>query len=151
MALQWFCVASKPAQEKRAYDELTKQNFKAYLPLFDDEPYFKGYLFLRMDRERDPWGKVRNTRGCQDFVRCGLLPSPLRDDIMDMIQNRPTATQKPVEAETNFTKGQRVIITDGFLKGWEALYSEDRHARTRCLLSILGNEVEIDRKDIRAA
>lgn len=148
---QWFVILSKPQQEWRASIELAQQHFVVYLPLWSSKPYFPGYLFVRMDRDTAPWGKIRSTRGCIDLLKSGHLPSPVPDDVMEAIKSRPTAPQEDQDGVPVFTRNQVVRIIDGNGEGLEGLFVKEKRKRVTALLEIMGRQVEKPLTSIRAA
>ena len=151
MADQWFCVVSKSNQEARAAVELTKQGFDVFMPILDRRPMFPRYLFVQFDRERDPWGAIKNTRGCVDLLKNGFLPSPVPTPVIEALK----AYRPPVEGEAApeqvFNTGETVVIHTGPLSGLSGLFQANVKGRTACLLEIMGKRVEIPRNSIRAA
>ncbi len=146
----WFVVVTRAQQEARAAIELANQNFHAFLPVMASKPMFPRYIFTRFDRDADPWGKIKSTRGCVDLLRDGYMPAKVPDRIIEAIM----AFKEPVEparGETNFTAGQTVRITEGVLSGLEGLFQGDVKNRTACLLEICGRRVQVPRNTIRAA
>lgn len=148
---QWFCVVSKPQMEWRASIELAQQNFVVYLPLLASKPYFPGYLFVQMDRDTAPWGKIRSTRGCIDLLKSGYLPSPVPDHVMTAIKFRPTAPQEATDGVPQFTRNQVVRIIEGNGEGLEGLFVKEKRKRVTALLEIMGRQVEKPLTSIRAA
>ncbi len=103
-----------------------------------------------MDRDTDPWGLVRSTRGCVDLLKSGFLPVPVPDDCMASIMALRDAPE-PVQAQAEFTKGQRVMIVEGPCQGFEALFVSDEKKRVYALLEIMGRPIKVARQSIRAA
>lgn len=58
---------------------------------------------------------------------------------------------QPVQAEAEFTKGQKVRIVEGPCSGFEGLFVADEKKRVYALLEILGRPIKVARQSIRAA
>jgi len=147
---QWFCVLTRPQQERRAMIELTKQDFHTYVPLLESKPLFPRYIFVQFDKDCDPWGLIHSTRGCIDLLKNGFQPIPIRQSIMDAIMSyEPPA--EPVQPDQTFTKDQKVRITHGILAGYEGLFEGTDKQRIQAFLNILGKRVSVPVKDISSA
>lgn len=148
--IEWFCVHTRPQQERRAMIELTKQYFRSYLPIIDSKPMFPRYIFVEFDKDADPWGLIRSTRGCIDLLKNGFSPIPIRKSIMDAIMAYEPPPE-PVQPDQTFIKDQRVRITNGILAGYEGLFEGTDKQRVQAFLTILGKRVSVPVKDISSA
>lgn len=147
---QWFVSTTKPSQEARAAIELTKQDFRVFLPIHTMRPMFPGYIFVQFDRDVDNWGVIKSTRGCVDLLKNGFVPANVRDDVMEAIMSYRPPVEVP-ETEAVFTMGQPVKIVDGPCAGLQGLFVADKKSRVMALLEIMGKRVEIPRRSVRAA
>ncbi len=148
--IAWHCAVTKPQQEHIAAIHLTNQAFHTYLPVLDAKPMFPRYIFVEFDREKDPWGSIRSTRGCCDLLKDGYLPAIVPQKAIEAIMAfKPT--QEPTGGQTQFSAGQRVRIVDGPGQGLEGLFQGDAKGRTACLLEICGRKVTVPKNTIRAA
>lgn len=148
--LGWYVVWCKAAQEYRAGIELTNQGFRAYVPIIWGRPAFPRYIFLQMDRDKDPWGLVRSTRGCIDLLKSGFQPVSVPDDCMASIMALRDVPE-PIQTDTEFTRGQKVMIVEGPCKGFEALFVADEKKHVYALLEVMGRPIKVARQSIRAA
>ena len=148
---QWFCVLAKSHQEARAAVELTKQGYRVFMPILSGRPMFPRYLFAQFDRERDPWGAIKNTRGCVDLLRSGFVPSPVPEEVMEALMSYKPAPDAESVDQVKFNTGDAVIISDGPLQGLSGLFQASVKGRTACLLEIMGKRVEVPRGSVRAA
>ncbi len=146
----WFCVVSRPNQECRAAIELANQSFHVYLPVIDAKPMFPRYLFVEFDREKDPWGSIKSTRGCVDLLRNGFLPAMVPRHAMDAIMAYQPQQEAPAGPNI-FTEGQVVRVIEGPLQGLQGLFQRDAKGRVSCLIEIMGRRVELPKESIRAA
>jgi transcriptional antiterminator RfaH len=152
LGLKWYVAITKPAQEYRASYELLNQNFQTFIPTMKLKPLFARYIFVKFDRDKDPWGSIRSTRGCVDLLRSGYLPQSVPDPVMDALmvyKDDPDA----LPAEPVYTKGQRVTVCAGPFSSFEGLFQKSAQGRVKVLLSLFGTqrEVEMPITDIRAA
>lgn len=149
--IEWFCVNTKPQQEIRAMIELTKQGFHTYTPMWKPgKPLFPRYIFAQFDKNADNWGVIRSTRGCNDLLKNGFQPIPIRQSIMDAIMAfEPPA--EPVQTDPTYTPDQKVRITNGILAGYEGLFKGTDKQRVQAFLEILGNKISVPMKDISSA
>ncbi len=149
--ISWHVCRTKSQQEPRAAVELANQDFLVFLPVLASKPMFPGYIFVQFDRDRDPWGKIKNTRGCIDLLGCGFIPANVPDPVIEALMAYRPPEIIP-ESQGQFSKGQRVQIAGGhFAAGLEGLFQADVKGRTACLLEICGKKVEVPRAAIRAA
>ncbi len=148
--LSWHCCMTKSQQEARAAVELTNQDFRVFLPVLSSKPMFPRYIFVQFDRNIDPWGKIKSTRGCIDLLKDGFLPAIVPTKAIEAIMAYREPREMPA-GETQFAPGQTVRITDGVLAGLEGLFQADVKGRTACLLEICGRRVQVPRNTIKAA
>ena len=153
----WYAVRTKPRQEFRAQENLTRQGFCTYFPLLQPagrrkrtEPLFPGYLFLQekplqeeslqeesLQEEssevfRLPWEKVRSTRGVLCFVRFGAEPARLEGTVVNAIREREKLMEKSPPGF--FKQGQAVsFVDDGSLNGLQGVYLCDK-GEERCVI-----------------
>ncbi len=146
----WHVCTTRPQQEHIAAIHLTNQSFHTYLPVLDGKPLFPRYLFIEFNRDTDPWGKIRSTRGCCSLLLDGYLPAIVPERAMDAIRAYK-APETAQDGQTQFIQGQRVVIMDGVLNGLEGLFQGDAKGRTACLLEICGRKVTVPKNTIRAA
>lgn len=149
--LAWHVVMSRAQQEARAAIELANQNFKVYLPVIDAKPMFPRYLFVQMDRNKDPWGLIKSTRGCVDLLKNGYLPALVPQHAMNAIMSYSPPLPEQPDAPGTFAPGQAIKVVTGPLQGLEGLFQRDAGGRISCLIEILGRRVELPKDSIRAA
>lgn len=148
--LAWHVAHTRPQQEIRAAIELTKQDFHVFAPILETKPMFPRYIFVQFDRDIDPWGKIKSTRGCIDVLKNGYRPVRVHEGIIDAIMAyKPT--EAPTQADPVFQLSQKVRITHGLLQGYEGLFEGTDKQRVQAFLNILGNKVSVPVKDIAPA
>jgi transcriptional antiterminator RfaH len=149
--LRWYLIQCRARQDKRALDNLQRQGFECYRPVYETErirrgrkhltsaALFPGYLFIRLDRVNDNWLPIRSTRGVIQVVRFNDFPLPVADGIVEQIRRR--MEDKPIR-ERYLNSGERVVLTfDGSFSGIEAIFvSSVGEERVMLLLTILQSE-----------
>ena len=98
---RWHLIYTKPRQEEIAFDNLTHQNYKVYLPLLEKEkilrgkkvlikePMFPRYIFVRYDNEgHQNWTPIRSTKGVSHPVSFGGSLATLDDKIINNLMQR---------------------------------------------------------------
>lgn len=134
---RWFCVQSHPQAERWALENLKAQEWETYLPMEDvrvpdrvirtmthvvSRPWIKGYLFVRFDRDRDPWGPICNTRGVARLLRTPAgRPVPVPDaEVTRIMDDEPNRRIQPAAPLDDLT-GQAVRIKDGVWAGYAGM------------------------------
>lgn len=145
MSASWVVAASRPGQLQRAVDNVRRQSFTPYPPVFYDykckrrRPLFGRYFFVDLGYDRNRWSAIHSTRGIL-YVICnngelsfipveeiaklramendnGVIELPRNEEMFGQYGRRPT----PV-IEKKFTPGQKVKITTGTFAGEIGLY-----------------------------
>ena len=126
----WFAVRTRSRQEKVAASMLEAFGVPNYLPLKTEvhrwsdrkqtvvTPLFKGYLFVRLNQQRDSRLQILKTPGVSGLVGNQSGPLPIPDCEIESI--RLVLGQK-MECSTYpyFTVGERVRVVQGPLAGVE--------------------------------
>jgi transcriptional antiterminator RfaH len=147
----WYLIQTKPRQEARAEEHLTRQNFECFRPLrssllegqkgrrVGEEELFPGYLFLRMDEEHS-WYPIRSTRGVCRVVAFGGQPCPVGDSLIEQIRNRVSVAA--VQAKP-FTCGETVLVRTGNSDVQAIFLCEDGEERAVILLNMLQRQQRV--------
>jgi transcriptional antiterminator RfaH len=158
----WYVVHTKPRQELIARENLERQGFEVYLPLWRvekirrgraqwvEEPLFPRYLFIRLDTSQQgrSWSPIRSTLGVSTLVRFGTQPARMADDWVTLLRER----QQLLAEKALFEPGDRVVIVDGPFAGIEAIFqTADAERRSLILLEILSKPtaMKIDTGQLR--
>ena len=154
--LNWYLIHTKPRAERRAEENLTRQGYKCFLPLFAAEklhrgkrtvvflPLFARYLFLQLSAQQDGhnWGPIRSTLGVSRIVSFGSEPAKLSDGLIEVLQKQTFALQDHPQAL--FEPHQQVIITKGPYNGLSAIYQmPDGERRAMVLIDFLHKQVPL--------
>ncbi len=111
---------------------------------------FPRYIFVQFDRNKDPWGSIRSTRGVCDLLKDGFLPAIVPEKAIQAIMDYREPEAAP-EQQTTFSPGQTVKIIEGPCAGIEALFVADANKRVYALLEVCGKQIKVARESIRAA
>ena len=90
-----------------------------------EEKVYPGYVFVKMVETNESWYICRNTRGVTGFVGPESKPTPLSEaEVRNLEQGRK-------ETAVSFEKGDKVVIKEGVLEGFEGTVSEvDEETKT---------------------
>lgn len=159
----WYLIHTKPRQESVALENLRRQGYDCYLPLFQreavrrakvqtvQEALFPRYLFIHLDSSLQgaSWSPIRSTTGVTQMVRFGSTPARVDDALIEALRTRE---QHSVPAP-RFEPGQTVHISAGPLAGLEAVYQcTDAQQRAIVLITIVSQTVrtQLDAAHLRA-
>ena len=147
---QWFAVATKPRQEHVAEVNLTRQGYRAVLPLMEvrkrrqnkwtkvAEPLFSGYLFVRLELGKDNFASIRSTQGCRDLVRIGPGLVSVPDAVMTPLFS---SSLSPKTDEVLFSEGDEVAIAAGAFAGLKGVFKLTKGSdRAEVLVALMGKE-----------
>ena len=155
---QWFAVATKPRQERVAEVNLTRQGYRAVLPLLEErkrrqnkwttvaEPLFSGYLFVQLELGKDNLAPIRSTLGCRDLVRIGPGLVPVPDAVMTPLLS---LNSSPKTSDILFSEGDKVALAAGPFSGIGGVFKLAKGKdRAEVFIALLGKErpitVELD-------
>ncbi len=155
-ATAWYLVHTKPQQEYRAQENLKRQGYTTYLPVFRNrrrrknryiertEPLFPRYLFIQLSQETDNWAPIRSTIGVSALVRFGTRPAQVPNELVEVLVAREDENGIQDLPPPEFTKGDRVRIVEGVMSGLEGIYmAKDSTERVTILLEIAGRHTRV--------
>lgn len=150
-SLIWYLAYTKPRQESVAQDNLERQGFVVYLPLYKKfrktpegpvsqfEPMFARYVFFRPGRPEQSISTVRNTKGITTLVRFGFEPAVVGDGLLDRIrQLEQDRSQATLQELSSLKPGQTVRLRHTALGDIQGLIQNVSSKRVAVLLEILG-------------
>ncbi len=123
---RWYVVNTKYGQESVANEHLKNQNFAVFYPQIQErylkkglrfirnKPLYPTYLFVELDIAKDPWYKIKSTRGVQGIL--GSSPDsalPVRRGFIEKLISGTQDGVIPVADNTtrhSFKPGQTVVI-----------------------------------------
>lgn len=156
--LPWYVAHTKPRQEALALDNLRRQAFDVYLPMFkifkvprrgralpagdaliSAEPMFPRYIFLRPTRATQSLSSVRSTLGVSRLVMFGTQPATIRQALLDDIRAAETLReQADISQISPYRPGMAVRLQDPAFGGLQALVQAVSVDRVTLLLELLG-------------
>jgi len=157
----WYLVYTQARQERVAFDNLRRQNFHVYLPLFKTlrkppkgtqkaemlvafEPMFPRYVFFGPSNSRQSIATVRSTRGVQSIVMCGSELAIVQSDVLQAIRAMEEERNRAgLQVITPFQPGSRVRMLDPALNRLEGLVQCVSSKRIILLLEILGRTMTV--------
>lgn len=148
----WNVVRTKPRQEALARDNLERQAYQTYLPLFLEQrrrrqrvvdvavPLFPGYLFIQIDSSAQGLGPIRSTFGAIGIVRFGERVAVVPESVIRELKERTDpATGLIHPRQAGFSPGDKVVVANGPFAGLEGIYQAPSGVeRARILIDFLG-------------
>jgi transcriptional antiterminator RfaH len=160
---RWYAVFTHARQEGRAEDNLRAWKVETFAPRISQSRYYNGalirsikplfprYIFARF-KVNDLLHKVTFTRGVRGVVSFGGTPTPVDDQIIDIIKSQMTGDGYVKIAET-LRAGDAVEIKDGPLKNFRGIFERAvKHSdRVMLLLTAISfqSHVEVPRELVR--
>ena len=141
----WYLIHSKPRQEHIAKEQLERQGYRTYLPLFPLRrrrlgrtvkiiaPMFPRYLFIHLSDQTDDWRPIRSTIGVANLVRFAQAPARVPESLIMALQERENEEGIQVLPDRDYQPGDRVRIAEGPFEGFEGIFQETS-SRNRVLL-----------------
>lgn len=152
----WYVAEAQPKREALAIEHLRRQGFRGFCPRFRKVrthgrkrelvlvPLFPGYVFVRIDIERQPWRSINGTLGVKrlvgsernrpDTIPAAAMQALLRrcdDGVVTQLVDQPKA-------------GQAVRILSGpFADSLAEIEALDERGRVNVLLEILGQRTSV--------
>ncbi len=101
---------------------------------------FPGYVLVKMIMTDESWYVVRNIRGVTGFVGPGSKPVPLTEE---EVYNLGVDKKEVV---VNFTVGDSIVVTDGYLEGFVGTVEEIDTAKetVTVVVSMMGKDVSVE-------
>jgi transcriptional antiterminator RfaH len=132
--LRWYVVHTNPKQEGRVESNLVAWEVETFNPLMkvrrkgvyaqgtSIRPMFPRYLFARFDAN-NLFGKVRFTRGVHCVVSFGRGPTPVGDDVIELLRSR-LGKDGFVDTQEEFKPGDKIRIVSGPLSGMVGIFEQ---------------------------
>ena len=153
---RWFAVRTLAHREFAAATQLVAQNFESFLPTHlktvrharrfrtARAPFFPGYLFVRLDLQRDRWRSVNGTFGVACLVMAGDRPAAVPRGVVEALRAWSDAAGF-ISSARDFSPGQKVRVHAGpFAEKVGTLHRLDGHGRVQVLLELMGAQVPVD-------
>lgn len=152
---RWYVVRTLAQRERHAVQQLTNQNYRAFLPLHlknrrharkvetISAPLFPRYLFVILDLTRDRWRSINGTFGVERLLMCTGGPQPVPPGLVEnlMLSADEDGT---VRFDYALHQGQRIKVAAGpFAELVGRLERLDDRGRVSVLLEIMGGSVRV--------
>jgi transcriptional antiterminator RfaH len=156
--MRWYLIHTKPAGEKAAEINLTRQGYEIYFPRLLQSlerglkccervvPLFPRYLFLRLREGTQALAPARSSVGVSNVVRFGADYAVVPDRIVREITSRadPDTGLHRLKATPPPMAGEAVRIVRGPFEGLEGVFQRPAgEERVVVLLSLLGQEAQV--------
>lgn len=151
----WYLIYTKPNQETVAQQQLEQQGYATYLPMimnakrrngrrrYVNEPFFPRYLFIHLDQTTDNWSPIRSTLGVSNLVRFGMMPTPIDEEIIELIRSRENPDGLH-QVEEGISEGDNVRVLDGPMMGLEGVFiAKSGEQRVMLLLDLMGKTTRV--------
>ncbi len=152
----WYLVYTKPKGESVAAENLARQEYKTYLPLFKKtriknaqaktviEPLFPRYVFIELSTETDNWSPIRSTLGVSKIVNFGFTPAKVPESLISLLKENENSEGLYEFIEKKLVKGQSVEILSGPMMGYSGVFNQySTKNRVSILLNLLGKETSV--------
>jgi transcriptional antiterminator RfaH len=144
--LHWYALHTHPKQELRADENLRSWNVETFTPklrtrrsnpngrtpIHFTKPLFPRYIFARF-RAAEYLHKVRFTRGVASVVSIGNIPTPIDDQVIEIIRSQSDA-DSIVKLNDEFKVGSEVVICEGPLKGLTGIFEKNMKDSDRVMI-----------------
>ena len=157
--MRWFAVQVQPRRERIALWNLRNQGFEAFCPLrrglrkvgrqtvMGLDPFFPGYLFVKLDLERQRWRSINGTVGVLRLVGFGDRgsgrPAPLPVGLVEHFQ-KLSANGGELRFQEILSAGDRVRVMGGPLDQLCGTLERSGDAeRVTILLDILSKQTRV--------
>ena len=152
----WLCVMCKTQQEHTAEENLKRQGFAVYLPTapiksrkqgrvtMGIKAMFPGYLFIEADLQRQDLSVIRSTLGCIAFLRHGVRPAVVPNQVMASIKKAEDVLYGRFEINQGFTPGNKYELMEQGFNGHTATFiALNGKDRARVLVTLLNSTHEV--------
>lgn len=154
---RWYAIHTKPKQENRADSNLRAWNVETFAPkiierssnpftgkpIYITKPLFSRYIFARFNAG-ELLHKVGFTRGVQNVVCFGGLPTAIDDEIITLIQSR-RGEDGFIRMGEKFLPGDKVTINSRYFKDLDGVFEEEvnAHERVAILLTTINYQARV--------
>jgi len=142
----WYVIHTNPRQEERCEANLNAWHVETFNPKFRDRQYnqftgkptfiikslFPRYIFARFSVD-ECIQQIRFTRGVHSVVSFGDGPTPVDDEIINIIKARVGADGF-VRTGSDLKPGDKVAIGNGALKGFMGVFEREIEEGNRIMI-----------------
>ena len=150
----WYLLKTKARQEKRAMENLQRQNVKCYCPeiLIEKvlrgkkskiiEILFPGYLFANFENAISTIHSVKSTRGIKSFVSFGGTPARVPCALIQELKEKTKQSENLLISKLP-KLGDKLKVTDGPFNGLVAVFCKTNgNERAEVLLNLMNQQVK---------
>ncbi|MBW2051412.1 MAG: UpxY family transcription antiterminator [Deltaproteobacteria bacterium] len=143
----WYAVYTRSNFESKAYTHLSQKSINAFLPKIQVtsnrqgrcrkilRPLFSGYLFVNIDLSPENHLEIIKSTGVVYLVGINDKPVPINEEEIANLMILDE-TDQPLQDQAYLKKGDKVIITEGPLKGLIGFYLVNKQKVDRVVVSI---------------
>ena len=154
---RWYAAKTQPRKEALAQLHLSRQDFETFCPqilaptrrrrqgrgktVATPTAFFPGYVFVRIDLQRDPWRSINGTIGVSHLVQFGALPANVPAGLVEALQ-KSANDNGLLQFCDDLKPGDSVRLTGGSFDGRIAkvLRTESKD-RVSVLLDLMSREL----------
>lgn len=149
MAHRWHVTTTKPRRERQAELELRRQAFTVFNPRcrvtvvkpdgntkFTIKQYIQGYVLVRFDVDRDPWWKIKSTRGVGWLLQNDNTPCVIRAGVVEALLKLSDDGKSSFVHDEKFDE---IISAKAFAVGDNVSYSMGHKEVTTPIVSMSGH------------
>jgi len=157
---KWYAVHTRSRFEQKVYDGIMGKSIEAFLPRVQTMsrrkdrkkkiyiPLIPGYVFVRFDMNPEIYHRVLRTVGVVRMVGFKGQPVPADDDEVNALMILD-GTDRTVQNRAYMSRGDRVVIMDGPLKGLVGYYLRHKGQSHKVVVSVelLQRSLEVEIED----
>ncbi len=157
---RWWALHTKSRFEQKVHKGLCGKSLEAFLPRIQvmsrrkDRrkkilvPLIPGYVFVRSTLAPEEYHRIIQTVGVVRMVSFKGKPVPANEQEIDSLMIID-GTDRTVQNRSYMSKGDRVIIMEGPLKGLEGFYVRHKDKTDRVVVSVelLQRSLEVEIED----
>ncbi len=148
--MHWYALHSKPNKESFLWRELAAQSVEVFYPHIcvnpinprsrKNRPFLPGYLFVHLEVEQAGSLAFRWMPCSYGLVSFGGEPASVPDELISAIRGQLRRVEIGGGVVPDLKPGDRVLIAEGPLAGYEAVF--DRRLSDRERVRVLLNLIE---------
>lgn len=154
MTAHWYTYNSQPNKEDMLWHQLQSRDLEGYYPRLTYKPvnprarkirpFFPGYLFIHVDLEQVGISTLNYLPYSKGLVCFGGEPAIVHETLVQTLISRLEIMNKEKQSTLigNLHPGDKLEISDGLFKGYDAFFDEalTGKERSRILIKTLSNQ-----------
>jgi transcription antitermination factor NusG len=158
--LNWYAIHTRSRFEQKVFDGLQGKSIESFLPKMlvmsrrKDRrkkiliPLLPGYVFVQSDLNNKEYLEILKTVGVVRMVGIQGRPAPANDEEIASLMILD-GTDRTVQNRTYMSKGDRVVIMEGPLKGLVGYYLRHKGQSDKVVVSVdlLHRSLEVEIED----